>query len=141
MSTCKDCIHDNICPKAFASLETVGDNCNDFKNRSKFVELPYTLKPKDKVWYILEDLDELSLKDYKTTSGNCAVGETPDTVIDMCTKGFFTNAILVRNEDYLSPDDCDFIPWDEIGKSYFLTIEEAVQALKEREKNETETSN
>ena len=75
----------------------------------------------------------IDLKDYEITKGDCAVGNNPDTVIEVGTLGFWVNQLSERNEDYLVPDDCDFISWDEIGKSYFLTKEAAEQALKERE--------
>lgn len=111
------------------------DDCEDFKDRSRFMELPYPIKPHDKVWYILEGLSKIDLKDYEITKGDCAVGNNPDTVIEVGTFGFWVNQLSERNEDYLVPDDCDFISWDEIGKSYFLTKEAAEQALKEREGN------
>lgn len=38
MATCKDCLHIGICPNL--NHETVADKCPDFKDRSRFVELP-----------------------------------------------------------------------------------------------------
>lgn len=35
MSTCKGCLHDIVCPYSLAEVI-----CDDFKDRSKFVELP-----------------------------------------------------------------------------------------------------
>ena len=148
MASCKDCVHVEVCedftkaklsPKRAEELLPVlrehGRTCDHFKARSRFVELPYPIKPHDKVWYILEGLSEIDLKDYEITKGDCAVGNNPDTVIEVGTFGFWVNQLSERNEDYLVPDDCDFISWDEIGKSYFLTKEAAEQALKEREHN------
>ena len=147
MATCKDCIHYNLCRSisriqlgwrgnSVHYVENVEEICKDFKARARFVELPYPIKPHDKVWYILEGLSEIDLKDYEITKGDCAVGNNPDTVIEVGTFGFWVNQLSERNEDYLVPDDCDFISWDEIGKSYFLTKEAAEQALKERGENE-----
>ena len=150
MASCKDCVHVEVCREYVMGLAAargveldatdieqvlVSDDCENFKDRSRFVELPYPLKPRDKVWYILEGLDEIDLKNYDIKSGDCAVGNVPDTVIEVGTCGFWVNQLSERNEDYLVPDDCDFISWDEIGKSYFLTKEAAEQALKEREEN------
>lgn len=35
MPTCKDCLHDVICPYSLAEV-----SCDDFKDRSKFIEAP-----------------------------------------------------------------------------------------------------
>lgn len=131
--TCKDCICWEICRHIPRLPIVLKGSCSLFKDRTRFVELPYPIKPRDKLWYILEGLGEIDLKDYEITSGDCAVGNSPDTVIEIGTSGFWVNQLSERNEDFLVPDDCDFIPWDEIGKSYFLTREQAEQALKERE--------
>jgi len=153
MTSCKDCIHVDICEfysktinhglRKYCESEIPFDKdrvhsepCELFKDRSRFVELPYPVKPRDKVWYILEGLDEIDLSNYDFVIGNCAVGNQPDTVIDVGTQGFWVNQLSDRNVDVLMPDDCDFIRWEEIGKSYFLTKEAAEQALKERENDE-----
>lgn len=152
-NTCKDCFHYAVCCeyiKGIAESNVMkntdfGKNiaavmessvCEHFIDRSQIVKLPYPLKFGDKIFYILKNLSELDLKDYSFTAGNYAVCNVPDTVIDVSTKGFFTNGLHNRNEDYLTPDDCEFVPWDEIGKSVFLTREDAEHALKEIEKNE-----
>ena len=148
MAMCKDCVHVEVCREYVTGLAAArgvdldeteleqvldSDDCDHFQDRSRFVELPYPIKPHDKVWYILEGLGEFDLKDYDISSGDCAVGNVPDTVIDVGIHGFWVNQLSERNEDYLVPDDCDFISWDEIGKTYFLTREAAEKALKERE--------
>lgn len=147
MATCADCVHVEVCCEKYLHVvvgmnitprfkyERIEQECEYFKDRARFVELLYPIKPHDKVWYILEGLSEIDLKDYEITKGDCAVGNNPDTVIEVGTFGFWVNQLSERNEDYLVPDDCDFISWDEIGKSYFLTKEAAEQALKEREEN------
>ena len=138
MASCNDCIHNEICQQIAGPFNIIDADmsCTDFKHSARFVELPYPIKPHDKVWYILEGLSEIDLKDYEITKGDCAVGNNPDTVIEVGTFGFWVNQLSERNEDYLVPDDCDFISWDEIGKSYFLTKEAAEQALKERGGND-----
>ena len=145
MASCKGCVHAEVCSKKNLHVvvgmniiprfkyKRIEQECKHFKDRSRFVELPYPIKPHDKVWYILEGLGEFDLKDYDISSGDCAVGNVPDTVIDVGIHGFWVNQLSERNEDYLVPDDCDFISWGEIGKTYFLTRESAEQSLKERE--------
>ena len=165
MPKCKDCVHSEICASHLKAVRgiygevmsisgrevnhlgsalseisiTIGqiccDDCDHFQDRSSFVELPCLIKPRDKVWYILEGLSEVDLKEYAIKSGECAVGNEPDTVIEVGTLGFWVNQLITRNENCPFPDYCDFISWDEIGKSYFLSKEEAKQALKEREEN------
>lgn len=129
MSTCKDCVHVKVCREK----DNVVCPCYFFKDRAKFIGLPYVLKPKDKVWYILEGLDDISLKDYKTTSGDCAVGDIPQTVTAVMKEGFF---LATRNDSdgTFNYEKDEFISWNEIGDEYFLTKEEAEQALREREK-------
>ena len=148
MAICKECVHVEVCREYVTGLAAArgvdldvteleqvldSDDCDHFRDRSRFVELPCPIKPRDKVWYILEGLSEVDLKEYAIKSGECAVGNEPDIVIEVGTLGFWVNQLSTRNENYLVPDDCDFISWDEIGKSYFLSKEEAEQALKERE--------
>ena len=148
MAKCKDCVHVEVCREYVEGLAAArgirlndkeldsvleGDDCKHFKDQSRLVELPYPVKPGDKVWYILDDLDELDLKDYEIKSGNSAVGNRPDTVITVGIHGVWVNGLYNRNEDYFTPEDCDFISWDEFGKTYFLSQNEAEQALKERE--------
>ena len=42
MATCKDCIHFGICKKGFPWADGVGGGwCEDFKDKSRLVELPY----------------------------------------------------------------------------------------------------
>ena len=134
----KNCIHyclcnyEEICHYDIDNIKNA-KGCSFFQDRSRFVELPCLIKPRDKVWYILEGLSEVDLKEYAIKSGECAVGNEPDTVIEVGTLGFWVNQLSKRNENCPFPDYCDFISWDEIGKSYFLSKEEAEQALKERE--------
>lgn len=70
------------------------------------------LNPGDSVYWLLED-DGWYISD-------------PQIVADVGTKGFYTNGVL--NLVNLS-DNLDFTPWDEIGKTVFLSQEEAEAAL------------
>lgn len=54
---------------------------------------------------------------------------SPDKIIEVGSKGFFVNGGIFRNTVY------DFIPWDELGKTAFLTREEAEAALAKEETN------
>lgn len=70
------------------------------------------IKPGDSVYWLLED-DGWYISD-------------PKIVADVGAKGFYTNGVL--NLVNLS-DNLDFTPWDEIGKTVFLSQEEAEAAL------------
>jgi hypothetical protein len=122
MSTCKDCIH----YKGFCDRKTIPTTsiCRFFKDRSKFIELPNALKKGDKLYYICED----------TIEGKDAVGELPDIVTAVMAEGFFTSP-RTNSDGTFYPNRDQFYYWGAIGDEYFLTKEEAKQALKEREIN------
>lgn len=70
------------------------------------------LKPGDDVYWLLED-DGWYVSD-------------PNKVADVGTKGFYTNGVM----DLVNLCDTpDFTPWDELGKSVFLSQAEAEAAL------------
>ncbi len=108
--TCKDCIHYEACKNLY---ETHGDGligdshtCDYFKDRSRFVELP--VKPGEKVYYF-----DTAGRIYKSTVTRLVYGATK----------------LLIDSDVMFDSNL-------IGERFFLTHEEAEQALKEREKNE-----
>ena len=70
------------------------------------------LNPGDDVYWLLED--------------DGWYVSSPNKVADVGTKGFYTNSVM----DLVSlSDNPDFTPWDEIGKTVFLSREEAEAAL------------
>jgi len=132
MASCKDCVHVEVCREYVMGLAAargveldatdieqvlVSDDCENFKDRSRFVELP--CKAGDTVYYIAningEDkinsaiVDEVAIYKSGTIGYDCGVGEI----------GFSSKSI---------------------GKRVFLTQAEAEQALKEREKTSGEQS-
>lgn len=84
------------------------NDCDFFKDHSRFVELP--IKPGEKVFYF-------------DTEGR--IYETTVTQLVYGASGFLIDSDVMFNSNL-------------IGKRFFLTREEAEQALKEREENETE---
>lgn len=119
MASCNDCIHSECCfmqygeTKALKWQSQLG--CKNFKDRSRFVELPYKLG--DVVYFIFE----------RKVIG-CVVRR-----ISFDNTKFGANITLDSLDDnnygtiygLLADDDCEI----------FLTREEAKQALKEREEN------
>lgn len=105
MATCGDCIHFDLCEIMYSRISEI-ENCDYFKDRSRFVELP---KVDDTVFEIVKinSLGDYRLQELKVTS----------RIID-------TNGVAF---------DIDLL-----GKRFFLTPEEAEQALKEKEKKDNE---
>ena len=106
MATCKECVHVAVCSYAQNSNNEF-EHCANFRDRSRFVELPCFLG--DTVYRI---------------KGN-TVRKERVLRIEICTSGI----VLVDFNGYHIGQG------DTIGKYIFLTREEAEQALKEREEN------
>lgn len=129
--TCKDCLHVEVCRKYVAGLAAArgleiesieelenimqADDCEDFKSRDKVIELP--CKAGDKLYTI-------SLR-YGVVEWN--------------------NTSVLASTDVWNTGDCKLLCFStrlnkrvtfdgtNLGKSVFLTREEAEQALRERE--------
>ena len=116
MATCKDCLHVEVCCEKNLHVvvgmniiprfkyKRIEQECDHFKDRSRFVELPCL--PGDKVFYF--GTDE---RIYVQTVNSLIYGVTKT--------GFVINS------------EVDFIS-DLLGKRFFLGYEEAEQALKAR---------
>ena len=88
-----------------ASMQYNEPACGCFKDRSRFVELP--IKPGEKVFYF-----DTAGRIYESTVTQLVYGAT----------GFLIDSDVMFNSNL-------------IGERFFLTREEAEQALKEREEN------
>lgn len=125
--TCRDCIHFNACYKmAMANnadeFNTLyAEKCEDFSDRSLWAKLPC------KVGDIL----------YKITYSPCHLGETrPDSFgcsgcYDKCDIKLTVTEVTAHSIRYILDN---IMPY--MGKTVFLTREEAERALKESESNE-----
>ena len=119
MASCRDCIHHEICQELAEGPFNIIDadtRCTDFKSRSRFVELP--IKPGTVLFVPIRN----QITKYKITG--------------ICVRehGFGSERVLIEGIS-CSPFYSDI---SAIGKTAFLTSEEAEQALnlKERESNE-----
>lgn len=110
MATCKNCLHVKICQKTriMDPTHNYAIECNDFKDRSRFVELP--CERGDLVYFI--------------KARRVMADIVSKFTIDKC--GVMLQRVNGYNLGYT----------DQLGKKLFLTREEAEQALKEREKDE-----
>ncbi|MGN0502909.1 MAG: hypothetical protein ACI4HN_08285 [Ruminococcus sp.] len=108
MASCKDCLHYDVCEARIAADEnyperkyTENNNCCNFKDRTRFVELP------------------------------CKVG---DTVYDMYGLDYKIECIVIANRTIIWCRRLNYpsMPFNipEIGKTVFLTREEAERAWK-----------
>jgi len=125
MATCKECIYYEVCKKTriMNSSHNYATECIDYKDYSRFVELPYSLSEGDKLKYIFTD-------EYN----EIRIGDDWEVVTKICKDGFFVTGRINSDGTYQA-GDC-FYPWSAIGTEYFFTKEEAEKALKERENDE-----
>lgn len=111
MMTCKDCVHFDICIAHIDNSEA--NRCLSFKDKSRFIEL--TCKVGDDAYYI----PLYNSKPY------CGVN-----VGHIQTIGISRNNISIKIREY-QPHNKMFV----LGKTVFLTPEEAEKKLKEIEEN------
>lgn len=128
MPKCKDCVHVEVCRYYTNELAKANgiplkveeidgllecDDCEDFKDRSRFVELP--IKPGTVLFVPIRN----QITIYKITG--------------ICVRepGFGSERVLIEGIS-CNPFYSDI---SAIGKTAFLTREAAEQALKEREEN------
>lgn len=117
MATCKDCLHIGICPNL--NHETVADKCPDFKDRSRFVELP--CKVGDTVYAVRR----CSCHRHDDTPWKACVGKV----------ALKSNKGIARACLYVSPTPFKVEHLSQIGKTAFLTREEAEAELARRTDN------
>lgn len=117
--TCKDCVHYEICDgwnHKFMELRVNGNNgtCINFKPKSRFVELPCEV---GQTVYVLNNIFSAD------ESGKvCSITIEADGSMYFIWR---SNAWNTRTKKYNAED---------MGKTVFLSREEAENALKEREK-------
>lgn len=128
---CKDCVHFEACKNIYEihgdGLSEESYGCEHFKDRSRFVELPQSVHLCDAVHFVLKGLDEIDLQEYAFTVGKNAVSDTVQFITEIGTYGFWVG----ESPREFAPDYDDFYYWYELGKTVFLSREEAEQALKE----------
>ena len=121
MVTCKDCVHVEVCKfkdlpaplsdSYIRESECIEKRCGDFKDCSRFVELP--CKVGDTLFVPTRNL----VSEYKIVS------------FHVCGEGIWYRTNVIKGIlTRLISDNVEII-----GKTVFLTREEAERALKERE--------
>ncbi len=151
MATCKNCIHYELCEEAYISecaellntdVDAIDrtkinmsecDSCEHFKDRSKFVELP--CKVGAKIYRMIFRYDRNSRPAKKIPSHYL---EEPVVGMHICDSRLRVNALSNKKyRDYIivkcnNTNQLHHIPIAKIGKTVFLTKEEAEKALEER---------
>lgn len=120
---CKDCIHNNICDLQKVIIEN-RDSCEHFKDRSRFVELPCKV---GNTLYMLNrnksNIQEMTL-------------DKPDIRCHCVKDDEFSSCMPICNDKENGICAYRFhLDFSEIGKTVFLTREEAERALNSSEKS------
>lgn len=125
MASCKDCMHEEVCNIFSGDLNEDGaEKCVCFKDRNRFVELPcgvgdtlYMLnRNKSNIQEMTLDKPDIRCHCVKDDEFSCCMPICNDKENGICAYRFHFDL-------------------SEIGKTVFLTREEAEKALKERENN------
>lgn len=118
MANCKECIHSECCFMQYGKTEALKWQsklgCKNFKDRSRFVELP--CKVGDTV-YVVENI----------AGENKIIQDSVETI----GIGYYADGIEIYQFDGIKTDGY----FSDFGKTVFLTKEAAEQALKECEEN------
>lgn len=125
--TCKDCIHEKICDHFILQGLPWGDGefpaelfCDQFKPKSRYIELPCAVG--DTVYAYCETFGVILPYFVETLS--CAYYDKNKVIWQY-------EANCTNDEESELLDSIDF-EFEDIGKTVFLTKEEAEKALKER---------
>ncbi len=132
MATCKDCLHCEACKSIFEAVgytvngecvvEGAEKRCDQFADKSRFIELP--CKVGDTVYAYCEDF--FVILPYFVENMNIGyIGKSRNYIF------YEANCHADETDELIDEIDFDF---DDIGKTVFLTKEEAEAALAERSK-------
>lgn len=127
--TCKDCIHYEVCCDEYELAHA--ENCNNFKDKSKYIELP--CKVGDTLYYLdtLVDNDKCAGCSFYYEGG---MGDYPncEKTIDGNREN---NCIEIKEESATLKNIFCWMYMDCFNKTVFLTKSEAEQKLKELKEN------
>ena len=128
--TCKDCVHYDVCNRIGNKILNGFEVCNQFKDKSRFVELP--CKVGDTVYKICPISNRLKI-------GDMWDGRKVKTDCDRCAWQNCDCHDIGYHKDHLNiihpiqmKNEIDILRRKEyFGQIYFLTPEEAEEKLKE----------
>lgn len=120
MSTCKECIHYDVCEMKILAMLLLqdGKECKHFKDKSKIIELP--CKVGDTVYKVM-DIERVHRQILEMKVLSIEIKDT--------TK-FFAKTVKKYRYNYGT------FTLDDFGKTVFLTYEEAEKKLREIENND-----
>lgn len=129
MSTCKDCVHYDVCAYWGNILDPIhgGVKCDDFKDKSRFVELP--CKVGDTV-YVLDDI--VDLDKCKDCEYYYAGGMGDYSACERTRYGFrYSKCIEIKAYKMTKGYILEYLVRGDFGKTVFLTKAEAEAKLRE----------
>lgn len=130
MKTCKDCIHYDVCLCAFG--DCLYKTCDQFKNKSKFIELPCSIGDNVyKIYYVRKACNDCdSYSDFYGLDPICDENKILFPKIDD-NKENICNKHHLKIAEYKADLSWIIGQLDQFGKSVFLTREEAEKKLEE----------
>lgn len=138
---CRDCIHFGICKRGFPWADGKGGGwCEDFKDKSRLIELP--CQPGTIVYEIYNNTDACHNCQYY--SEFYGMDETCDKLGDYVTCPTVSDEPLCEKQFYEIISHTPSVEWifnyrNRFGETVFLTKEEAEAALAERKSNGNNT--
>lgn len=121
MATCKDCFYVSVCLRQYGKnlyIWQADNGCKNFKDKSRYIELP--CKVGDTVYFVYEEYDEEGVN---RCVFDCKVEQL----------GVDSKSVWFQLKLPLGIKLSGYFRDNKIGKTVFLTEEEAKKALKERE--------
>lgn len=118
--TCKDCIHYEVCCDEYELAHA--ENCNNFKDKSKYIELPCKV---GETLYVFNKANKPQKMILEAPDIRCHCAEEDNLCVALCSDR--KHNICARR---LMNDGSD------IGEKVFLTKSEAEQKLREVNKND-----
>lgn len=132
MASCKDCMHYDVCEARIAADEnypernyTENNNCSNFKDRTRFVELPCKVGEEIYEMVLTRDKSFSHWNTHKVVGVH--LGNFPDL------RGHKRQEYLVTHCEVMNL--LNRIPLNKLGKTVFLTRVEAEKALEEQDSN------
>ena len=119
MKSCKDCVHYDVCIYVEMDAERVEELCDKFKDKSKFIEIPFNIG--DTV-YVITNIDGIKSNGKEIIEceiSNMSFKQDGKTIVYSCRGRYSSLGYYSGN----------FV-FNSIGKTVFLTREEAEEALK-----------
>lgn len=131
MNQCKDCIHYEVCDRYTAPNETYPEvgGCRCFKPKSRFIKLPCAVGD---TLFVLWSLTKSHKKSVYPVKAYALRYDDKKNNMRVCVEGTFNIEAYGGSYNHYYRGT---FTWENVGKTVFLTKEEAEKALAERGAN------